>query len=495
MTTPTAPAAGIDPRTTALLRVLTVAAFVVILNETIMANAIPSIMASMDVTARSAQWLSTAFMLTMAVVIPTSGWFLQRVSTRDAFAAAMTVFSAGTLLAGTAPTFGVLLGGRVVQAVGTAVMMPLLMTTLMRLVPPERRGRVMGNVTLTISVAPALGPTVSGVILQVAGWRWIFWAVLPLAVGMLLLGLRLLRREEPQGAGALDAVSVVLTAVGFGGLVHGLSGLGGETDGLASPWTTLGVGAVGLVLFVARQLQLQRSDRPLLDLRVLLVPSYLLGTLMMSLSFMGLMGAVILLPLFLQGSLGLTTLQTGLLLMPGGVAMGLLGPWVGRLYDRVGARPLVVPGAFVVLAGFTGMAWAAPVAPWWAFLALHVLVSLALGFMFTPLFTTSLGSLPGRLYSHGSALLGTSQQVAAAAGTALLVTVMATRASAAGGGVGDPAALASGVSWALWVAAGLAALVVALSLMVPGRTPATQEQDGQVPAPAPPGAEAVPEAR
>ena len=157
-----------SPGDYAVLRWLVLATFVVILNETIMINAIPRLMGEFDVTRAAAQWLSTAFMLTMAVVIPVTGWFLQRVTTRQAFAIAMAVFCAGTLLAAVAPAFAVLLAARVVQAAGTAVMMPLLMTTLMTIVPEHDRGRVMGNVMLAISVAPALGPAVSGVVLQFA---------------------------------------------------------------------------------------------------------------------------------------------------------------------------------------------------------------------------------------------------------------------------------------------------------------------------------------
>ena len=168
----------------AVLRWLVGATFVVILNETIMINAIPRLMVDFDVNASAAQWLSTAFMLTMAVVIPITGWFLQRVTTRFAFGLAMGTFCVGTLLAALAWTFPVLLVARVIQAGGTAVMMPLLMTTLMAVVPVSDRGRVMGNVTLAISVAPALGPAVSGVILHSFSWRWIFLFVLPIAAAI-----------------------------------------------------------------------------------------------------------------------------------------------------------------------------------------------------------------------------------------------------------------------------------------------------------------------
>src|SRR5690606_38597413 len=174
--------------------VLLVAAFVVILNETIMNVALPSLMVELDVSANTVQWLSTAFLLTMAVVIPMTGFLLQRFTTRFVFVLAMSLFSAGTLIAGLAPGFVALLAGRIVQASGTAIMMPLLMTTILRLVPTHSRGSVLGTVGIVISVAPALGPTVSGVILQFLSWRFMFLLVLPIALTAIVIGVRLLEK-------------------------------------------------------------------------------------------------------------------------------------------------------------------------------------------------------------------------------------------------------------------------------------------------------------
>jgi MFS transporter, DHA2 family, lincomycin resistance protein len=475
MTETTTAAMSTEQRT--LLRVLTVATFVVILNETIMINAIPLLMGELHVSARAAQWLSSGFMLTMAVVIPVTGWFLQRVTTRAAFATAMALFCAGTLLAGLAPAFPVLVVARVIQAAGTAVMLPLLMTTLLNVVPPAQRGRVMGNVTLTISVAPALGPALSGVILQFLPWRWLFLLVLPVAASLAIGGLRVMRNSGEPQPGTLDLPSVLLTAVGFGGVVYGLSQFGhGSAQAAVSPWLVVGVGMVALVAFVARQLRLQRTATPLLDLRTLSHGGYVNALAIMALGFMALMGAMILLPLYLQQVRGLSTLATGLLLMPGGLAMGLLGPPVGRMYDRLGARPLVVPGSVGLVAALALMAVAAGGAPAWLFLPLHMLLSVSLAFVFTPVFTAGLGLLPRSLYSHGSAMLGTLQQVAAAAGTALVVTVLSTRAAQlAGQGAGHGAAMSGGVQAAL--AVGMVVAAVAFGLSFRQQTPPREPVD------------------
>src|SRR3954447_20956316 len=214
----------------AVLRWLVAATFVVILNETIMVNALPRLQAEFGVTERASQWLTTSFLLTMAVVIPVTGWFLQRVTTRQAFGLAMFVFCTGTLLAALAPSsmFWVLVVARVIQASGTAVMMPLLMTTLMSVVPEHDRGRVMGNVTLAMSVAPAMGPAVSGLILEYLSWRWMFGLVLPIAALIGLAGMARLKNIGEPTAGSIDVPSVIASAIGFGSLVYGLSLIGAE---------------------------------------------------------------------------------------------------------------------------------------------------------------------------------------------------------------------------------------------------------------------------
>lgn len=458
-------------QTTLVLRVLTVATFVVILNETIMNNAIPRLMADFDVPATTAQWLTTSFMLTMAVVIPMTGWIMQRLAVRRTFALAMGLFTIGTTAAALAPTFEVLVAARVVQASGTAVMIPLLMTTLMNLVPVADRGRTMGNVSLVIAVAPAMGPAVSGVLLRLGSWRLIFLAVLPIAVVALWIGLRQLPEVGERVDSALDMLSVVLATIGFGGLVYGLSSLGGgghTTEGgpapepVVDPSLAAGVAVLALAAFVWRQRTLVRTGDPLMDLRTLRHRSFAGAFVTMCLGFAALISSLILLPMHLQDGLGLSTLEAGMLLIPGGLAMGLLGPTIGRLYDRIGARPLVVPGSVGMTLALALLALLVPSVGPWTILALHVMLSLSLALLFTPLFTAGLGALPQHLYAHGSALLGSSQQVFGAAGTATSIAVMALVAGS------DPSAaqLATGARAAFALLTVLAAITIVTGLLV-----------------------------
>lgn len=458
-----------------VMTLLLVATFTVILNETVMGVAIPHLMEDLGITAVAAQWLTTAFLLTMAVVIPTTGFLLQRFTTRSVFIAAMSLFSAGTLIAALAPGFEVLLVARVVQATGTAIMIPLLMTTVMTLVPAAERGRRMGNITIVIALAPALGPVISGAILSFADWRFMFWFVLPVALAALGFGIVLMTNVGERTTGALDVWSLPLAALGFGGIVYGLSKFGEDaaTRDSAQVAATLAVGAVALGLFVWRQLVLQRTDRALLDLRTFRSRPYTVAILMFVVSMAALFGGIILLPLFMQGVLGLTVLASGLLLLPGGLMFGLMGPFVGRLYDRVGPRPLVLPGSILVAGAMWSLAaFTSETTPWGVLLACHVVLSAGLSLLFTPLFTTSLGSLPPHLYSHGSATLATVQQVSGAAGTAALVSTMSAVAlSQVAAGASETSALAGGIQAAFVVAAVLTTAGIALALLVPKDAP------------------------
>lgn len=302
--------------------VLLVAAFVMILNETAMNVALATIMVDLGITERSAQWLTTAFMLAMATVIPATGWLLQNYSTRTVFTGALSLFCVGTALCASAPFFGALFTGRVVQAMGTALIIPLLMTTIMRLVSSDRRGQVMGTVSLVISVAPAIGPTVAGLILQFLPWRFVFWLVLPLVVLLLVAGLRSLRDVGVVERSQLDLWSLPLAAVAFGGFVAGASQLGSPTVPAWLPATALTVAAVALVLFVRRQVALQRTDSALLDLRTFTHPTFAIAMGVVAVAMMALFGTLIMLPLLLQQALHLTPLTVGLLGLPGGILMG-----------------------------------------------------------------------------------------------------------------------------------------------------------------------------
>ncbi|PVE92302.1 MDR family MFS transporter [Microbacterium sp. TPD7012] len=457
---------------------LLVAAFVAILNETTMGIAIPHLNTDLGIPPELGQWLTSAFMLTMAVVIPTTGFILQRFTTRQVFIAAMVAFSLGTLVALVAPGFGVLLVGRVIQAAGTGIMMPLLMTTIMNVVPPQSRGRMMGRVGMVISLAPAIGPTLAGAVLEAFNWRALFAIVLPIALIALGMGVKWMTNLGETRRVPLDVLSIPLAALGFGGLVFGLSQFGGEGgSGETTGIIALVVGAVTLGLFVWRQLLLQRVDDALLDLRVFRAGNFTFAVIIMTILALSMFGTLTLLPQYLQNVAGLNALQSGLILLPGSVLMGLLGPVMGRVYDSRGTRPLLIPGTILVSAALFYYSTVGEHTVWWVLIIVQAAMSVGLAMSFTPLFSASLGSLQRSLYSHGSAVLNTLQQVGGAAGVALLtVTYSAILHAGESEGLSTATAGAPGARMAFLIAAIISLAAVALSPFV--RKPADDAGEG-----------------
>lgn len=466
---PSAPAVT-DSQRRVVLGVLIGSAFVVILNETLMGVAIPRFIEVFGITATAAQWLTTAFMLTLAVVIPITGYLLQRFSTRALFVTAMSLFTAGTLIGALAPAFELLVVARVVQASGTAIVMPMLFTTVFALVAPARRGQVIGTVSTVIAVAPAVGPSLSGLILSVADWHWLFITMLPLTSAALVIGaLRMVDVGERRGT-RLDVPSVLLSIPGFGGLVFGLAqlGEGGRADTGEGPDPTvtgalaLAIGVGTLVLFILRQLRLQRHDGALLDLRTFAERQFALAIGIIAIASMALFGAIIVIPLFVQEVLGASPLVSGLIILPGALLQGLLAPLIGRRYDAVGPRSLVIPGIVLMAAALWTMSMFSVATPIWLVAVANIGVAIGLALLFTPLLTNGLAALNPTLNAHGSAIVGTVQQVAGAAGIALFLSV----AAAVSPPLGDASITADGVRAAFTVAAAMATVAIPMIFLV-----------------------------
>ncbi|WP_246840319.1 DHA2 family efflux MFS transporter permease subunit [Corynebacterium sp. HMSC073H12] len=448
--------------------VLLAAAFMAILNETVMSVAIPVVKADLNISATTAGWLTTSFLLTMAVVIPITGFLIASVRFRTLFAISQGLFVVGTLIGAFAPGFAIVLLARVVQASGTAVLLPLLMTTVLNVVPEHERGRMMGRMSVVIAVAPAIGPTVSGLILEIANnnWHALFDTMLPLGLIVLVVGVILVPNIEENSAKPIDILSVFLSAGAFGPLVYALSRVGAEfslIDGILCA-----AGIVLLVLFIMRQRRLAPRNRALLDLRTFRTKSFTLSTTILTFGFMLMFGVIIILPLYLNLR-GVDVKTIGLIVMPGPLIMGLMGPTVGRLFDTYGPRPLAIPGSIILALGLFGLGFISASTPLWWIVACHIVFEIGLGLLFTPLFTFGLGDLPKNLYPDGSAILNTLQQVAGAVGTALFVALSAVIAAGlSGAGAAAPATddLIRGYSIAMFTAAGLGVVLIFLTTLL-----------------------------
>lgn len=449
-----------------------VSTMIMILNETLLGVALPTISADFGVPAATVQWLATGFLLVMAIVIPMTGYLLQRFSTRVIFVAALALFMVGTTIAALAPTFLVLLVARAIQAIGTAIIIPLLMTVALTIVPPERRGATMGLIGVVISVAPALGPTVSGIILSRFSWHWLFWFILPIILVCLVVGVRFIRNVSSGEATKLDVVSIPLSALGFGGIVYGLSQLADAVEHHNPvPPAVLALGIIFVAAFTYRQIVLGRQHRALLNLQPFTFPAFRISVLVCFLGMGVLLGTAVVLPFFVQNALGASALTTGLLLLPGGLLQGLASPWVGRLYDRFGPRPLAIPGTIGLVTGQIGLSLLGTGTPLSAVLGLHMLSTLSFAFIMTPLMTDGLSTLPQPLYGHGSAILNTLQQLGAAAGTAALVATMTIAGNiATSDGAAHDVAAAAGASTAFILGASLAAITFVATLFITPRS-------------------------
>ncbi|WP_158586967.1 DHA2 family efflux MFS transporter permease subunit [Clavibacter lycopersici] len=451
----------LQPGDALVLGLLMASTFLVLLNEMLLGVALPTLIADLDITPSAGQWLTTGYLLTLAVLIPATGFVMRRFHLRTIFLTALSVFIIGTAISAAAPSFGILLSGRIVQAVGTAVFLPLLMTTAIRLIPESRRGRIMALVTAVPAIAPAVGPAVSGLVLTYSSWRWLFILVLPLAVIALIAGALQLRNITAPERASLDLVSLALSAVGFGALVLGLSLIGESVSGHAPmpPLIPTVIGVVGVAGFVMRQVALQRRGEAFLDMRIFQSKEFAVAAVVMLFVAMNGFGVALVLPFVLTGALGLSTLAIGLFLLPGGVIIAVVSALGGRVYDRWGPLPLAIPGAVLWAASIWFLSTLDESNSVWAYLTGYLLMTAGQAMIWGPATTLALSSLRSELHPHGTAAFTTVQQLAGAAGGAVLVSAYT---------IGSAATNAGALTVSQTVSAGQAAFTTALIIAIAG---------------------------
>lgn len=449
-----------------VMAVLLAGAFVIILNQTLLNTALPAFMADFGITANTAQWVTTLFMLVNGIMIPATAFLIQKFTTRAMFFAAMGIFALGTVICAVAPVYSVLLLGRVVQAASGGMIMPLMQTILFAIFPIHRRGTAMGTFGLVISFAPAIGPTLSGFIVDHWSWRLLFVMMLPIALGALVFAHLTLQNVTEQTNPRLDVLSLILSTLAFGGLLFGFSNAGNVGWADAQVLVPLIAGALTLVWFVHRQLHL---EEPLLELEVLRNRMFTLGTALGMLVFMAMIGGMLMIPLYMQNMSDFTALESGLVLLPGAVIMGLMSPITGRIFDRFGAAALSIVG-FALLAITSVLLARLTVDTTFSYIAIvNAVRMLGTAMVIMPVTTAALNQLPPRMIPHGAAVNNTLRQVAASVGTGVLVTVMTTTAR-------DPeefgvAGAIHGVNVAFVVAGGIAAAGLVGSCFLRGSRP------------------------
>lgn len=427
-----------------MIAILFVGAFVSFVNETFLNVALPSIMKDFEISPSSAQWLSTGYMLINGILIPASAFLLQKFTNRQLYLTAMSLFTAGTVLASLSPTFGVLLVARMFQAAGSAIMAPLLMNVMLVAFPVERRGTAMGFFGLVMITAPAIGPTLSGWIVEHYSWRTLFDIVIPIAALTLILAIFKLKNILPQKQISLDILSLILSSIGFGGILYGFSSAGEKGWDSVYVYGTIIVGTISLVLFIVRQLKM---EEPLLQFRIYKYPMFALSSAISIILSMTMFSAMLLMPIYIQTIRGISPFDSGLLMLPGAIIMGIMSPITGRLFDKFGARALAIIGLSITI--FTTYEFShLTMDTSYSFLMLmYSLRMLGMSMVMMPVMANGINQLPQTMNPHATAMNNTLQQVSGAAGSALLVTLMQNKAESeaerlAQSAAGDPAKMA-----------------------------------------------------
>lgn len=409
-----------------MIGLLFFATFVAFLNNSLLNVALPSIMADLKIdTWATIQWLSTGYMLVSGILIPVSAFLLTKFTNRSLFITSFSIFTLGTLVAAIAPNFSILLAGRMIQAVGSACMSPLLMNIMLISFSREKRGAAMGLFGLVMIVAPAIGPPLSGYIVEYHHWRLLFEMILPFAIIVLVLAIWKFKNVMPTQKTKVDYLSIVLVAFGFGGLLYGCSEA--SNVGWNDPFilTTIAVGVIGITLFIIRQFKI---EIPLLDLRVFKHPMFALAALISAVNSAALFSGMILTPAYIQQVRGIDPLDAGLLMLPGAIVMGIMSPITGKLFDKFGPKTLALIGLAITALTTFYMSFAFDMnISKTGIIVIYSIRMLGISLVMMPIMTNGLNQLPTRLNPHGTATNNTINQVAGSLGTALFVSVMYAR--------------------------------------------------------------------
>lgn len=404
-----------------IMIVLISGAFVAILNQTLLATALPHIMRDLNLDASVAQWLQSIFMLVNGIMIPITAFLIGRFTTRGLFLSAMSLFAIGTAVCAVAPNFTLLMAGRILQASGAGIIMPLMQTILFMIFPIEKRGTAMGMFGMVIAFAPAIGPTLSGWLVEQYPWRSLFYVVLPIVIIDIIVAYFVLKNVTKLTYPKVDILSIMLSTLGFGGLLYGFSSAGGGSWTSAHVVISMLVGALALLWFILRQLKL---EQPILEFRVFKNKIFTLTTALGMVTFIAMIGAAVVLPLLMQNMLGFNALESGLMLLPGAVLMGVMNPITGRLFDKYGVKWLSIIG-LTILTITTFMFTNLNDQTTFTYLAVvNAIRMFGIAMVMMPVTTAGLNQLPTHLIAHGTAMNNTMRQVSGAVGTALLVTVM-----------------------------------------------------------------------
>ena len=398
--------------------------FIAILNQTLLNVALPKINTEFNISASTGQWLMTGFMLVNGILIPISAFLFNKYSYRKLFIIGLALFTLGSLVCAISFNFPIMMSGRVLQAIGAGILMPLGSNVIVTIFPPEKRGVAMGTMGIAMILAPAIGPTLSGYIVQNYDWNVMFYGMFFIGIIAIVIGLFWFKLYQSTTNPKADIPGIIYSTIGFGSLLYGFSEAGNKGWGSTEIVTMFIVGTVFIIFFILRELRMKAS---MLSLEVLKYPTYTLTTIINMIVMMSLYGGMILLPLYLQNLRGFSALDSGLLLLPGALVMGALGPVAGKLLDTIGIKPLAIFGIGIMTYATWELSKLNMDTTYLHIMWIYIVRSFGMAFVMMPIMTAGMNALPPRLISHGNAFVNTMRQLAGSIGTAILVTVMTTQ--------------------------------------------------------------------
>lgn len=409
-----------------LLTVLVVGCFLSTLNQTLLNVALSSLKDAFHVEATTIQWLATGFMLVNGVLVPITAYLMKRFTTRQLFLSAMGFLLIGSIICAAAPVFGVLLAGRMIQAAGAGILMPLMMGVVLTIFPAENRGSAMGFLGLAIIFAPAIGPTLAGFVIEYYSWHWLFIGMSVLSLLVILVALKYLVNVSETAKAKLDLFSVILSTIGFGLILYGFSNAGSKGW---DDWIVISSIVIGVAVTAGFCIRQVKSDDPLLNLSVFKNKVFTLTSIINVTVTMMMYADMILLPIYLQDGRGFTAFDAGLILLPGAIINALMSPVAGKLYDRFGAKPLFMTGLILIIPSMWAVTDLSETTSFMYVVIRTIFLRLGLSFITMPLNTAALNALPKELGTHGSAVNNTIRQISGAIGTAVIITIYTTQAT------------------------------------------------------------------
>ena len=405
---------------------------------TAMTTALPPVVAYFGISTTTGQWMTSGYSLAMGIVMPLTAFLVKRIPTRKLYISAIVSFIIGEFASIFAPGFGIMMVGRILQAIGNGILTSMGQVIILSMYPAEKKGTMMGWYGLAYTAAPIIAPTIAGVLVDTVGWKYIFIYTAVIMIISLLMSVLYFKDVLDLQDITFDVISFVMSIFAFGGITLGIGNT--ATYGIASLWADIPLitGIVTAAIFVIRQLKL---DKAFLDIRILKNKEYSLAVISSMLLYLVMMGGSVLMPLYVQTVLGYSAVTSALVTLPGSVATALINPVAGKIYDKMGIKKLYVTGSLCLLISNIGMYFVTMSTPLIVAASFNVIRNVSIGCLMMPLLTWGTCQVAHEKVADASTLLTALRTVAGSIGSAVFVAIMSAVAISSQAAYGDAASM------------------------------------------------------